>query len=178
MSQQPLLDFLYTLPAFIAKAPPVIGVSDNGRVKLTLRLDRQLTDIAVDAALLPFPLDLRSRILAAISNAQELRNKQVQDIISRHSRAAQLSLWDVEGTLLAVRGQQSVFSTSFQGIGRNHLVSVVRDHQAQIDRLVLNSVRVRDRRELERSIIEAAQQGYDKVRYLQKTLPFADLISI
>jgi hypothetical protein len=44
--------------------------------------------------------------------------------------------------------------------------------------VVLNSVRLRDQQELERSIIVAAQEGYTKLQRLQKTLPFPDLVAI
>jgi YbaB/EbfC DNA-binding family len=103
MSQQPLLDFLHTLPAFIAKAPPVIGVSEQARVKVVLQLDRTLNNIFIDPKLLKSPLDLRARILEAIEDAQQFRERQVQLIISRHACIAKLSLWDVEGTLDLLR---------------------------------------------------------------------------
>jgi DNA-binding protein YbaB len=175
MTSQPLLDFIHTLPAFIATAPPVIGVSNQAKVKVVLQLDRQLTNIFIDSQLLPSPLDLRSKILEAINEAQELRNRQVQAMISQHSHVAKLSLWDVEGTLLAIRSQQDALAVNFQGIGCNRLVSVVRGQQGQIDRLVLNSLRVVDRHELELAIVAAAQDGYEKVRRLQKILPFPHL---
>jgi DNA-binding protein YbaB len=178
MTTQPLLDFLYTLPAFIAKAPSVVGIAARGRVQVTMQLDRQLTHISIDPALLSSPLDLRSRLLAAIDNAQEQRNIQVQNIISQHSHIAHLSLWDVEGTLLSIRSQQAAASPNFLGIGRTSLVSVVRGKQGEIERIVLNSVRLRDQQELERSILTAAQEGYNKLQRLQKTLPFPDLVAI
>jgi DNA-binding protein YbaB len=178
MDSQPLLDFLYTLPAFIAKAPPVVGVAARGRVKVTMQLDRQLANISIDQSLLSSPLDLRNRVLTAIEDAQEQRNNQVQNIISQHSHIARLSLWDIEGTLLAIRSQQAAASPSFLGIGRTSLVSVVRSKQGQIERLVLNTVRLREQQELERSIITAAQEGYSKFRRLQKTLPFPDLAGL
>jgi hypothetical protein len=172
MTSQPLLDFIYTLPAFISKAPPVIGVSAQARVKVVLQTDRQLTNIFIDRQLLQSPLDLRSAVLEAIEDAQQFRDRQVQLIISRHSCIAKLSLWDVEGTLLSIKSQQTA---DFQGIGRNHLVSMVRGQNGEINRMVLNSVRFRDSRDLERSIIEAASQSCEKVRNIQKTLPFPDL---
>jgi DNA-binding protein YbaB len=175
MSQQPLLDFLHTLPAFIAKAPPVIGVSEQAQVKVLLQLDRTLNNIFIDPKLLKSPLDLRARILEAIEDAQQFRERQVQVIISRHTCIANLSLWDVEGTLLAVKSQQAAASLNVQGCGRNHLVSVVRGQRGEIDRLVLNSVRVCDSKELERSIVEAAKQGHEKIRDLQRTWPFPEL---
>jgi DNA-binding protein YbaB len=178
MDSQPLLDFLHTLPAFIAKAPPVIGVAAHGRVQVTMQLDRQLTKISIDQSLLATPLDLRNRVLAAIVDAQSQRNIQVQNIISQHSHIAQLSLWDVEGTLLAIRSQQAAATTRLLSIGRTSLVSVVRGTRGEIERLVLNSVRVREQRELEQSIITAAQEGYSKFWRLQKTLPFADLAGL
>jgi hypothetical protein len=172
MTPQPLLDFLHTLPAFIATAPPVIGVSAQARVKVLLQLDRQLTNIFIDPQLLQSPLDLRTAVLEAIEDAQQFRDRQVQLIISRHSCTAKFSLWDVEGTLLSIKSQQT---TDFQGIGRNHLISMVRGQRGEINRMVLNSVRVSDHKELERSIIEAASQSCEKVRNLQKTLSFPDL---
>jgi DNA-binding protein YbaB len=178
MNPQPLLDFLHTLPAFIAKAPPVVGIAGRGRVQVTMQLDRQFTHISIDQSLLSSPLDLRNRLLAAIDNAQVQRNIQVQNIISQHSHIAHLSLWDVEGTLLSIRSQQAAASPCFLGIGRTSLVSVVRCKQGEIERVVLNSVRLRDQQELERSIIVAAQEGYTKLQRLQKTLPFPDLVAI
>jgi hypothetical protein len=172
MTPQPLLDFLHTLPAFIATAPPVIGVSAQARVKVLLQLDRQLTNIFIDPQLLQSPLDLRTAVLEAIEDAQQFRDRQVQLIISRHSCTAKLSLWDVEGTLLSIKSQQT---TDFQGIGRNHLVSMVRGQRGEINRMVLNSVRVSDNKELGRSIIEAASQSCEKIRNLQKTLSFPNL---
>jgi DNA-binding protein YbaB len=177
MNPQPLLDFLHTLPAFIATAPPVVGVTAHGRVQVTMH-DRQLTHISIDPSLLSSPLDLRSRLLAAIYNAQAQRNIQVQNIISQHSHIAHLSLWDVEGTLLSIRSQQAVAAPSFLGIGRTNLVSVVRSKQGEIERVVLNPVRLRDQQELERSIIAAAQEGYAKLQRLQRNLPFPDLVAI
>jgi hypothetical protein len=178
MPPQPLIDFLHTLPAFITKAPPVIGASTHARVKVVLQLDRKLTNICINPILLNSPLDLRSKILEAIGDAQELRNRQIQEMISQHSYVAKLSIWDVEGTLLAIRSQQTAAAVNFQGVGRNRLVSVVRGQLGQIDRLVLNSVRVSSQPELERSIIEAAQEGHEKIRRLQNILPFPDLFSI
>jgi hypothetical protein len=52
MAPQPLLDFLYTLPPFIANAPPVIGVSDRSQVKVVLKLDRSLKSIFINPQLL------------------------------------------------------------------------------------------------------------------------------
>ena len=43
------------------------------------------------------------------------------------------------------------------------------------DRLVLNSMRLNDAKALERSIIDAARQGHEKIRSLQKDWPFAEL---
>jgi hypothetical protein len=45
----------------------------------------------------------------------------------------------------------------------------------EIDRLVLNSLEVRDSRELERAIVDAANQGLAKVRELQEAWPFSEL---
>jgi hypothetical protein len=175
MNPQPLLNFLHTLPAIIAKAPPVIGVSAQAQVKVLLLLDRSLKNIFIDPQLLKSPLDLRIGILEAIEDAHQFRERQVQLVISRHTCVAKLSLWDVEGTLLAVKGQQAAAAFGVQGIGRNRLVSVVRGQRGEIDRLVLNSVKICDSRELERSIIEAAQQGQEKISDLQKNWPFPDL---
>jgi hypothetical protein len=172
MTSQPLLDFIYDLPAFITKAPPVIGVSDRARVKVILQLDRQLTNVFIDHQLLQSPLDLRAAVLEAIEDAQQFRDRQVQAIISQHTCTAKLSIWDVEGTLLSIKSQQT---TDFQGIGRNHLVSMVRGQSGEINRMALNSVRICGQKELERSIIEAAKQSRETVRNLQKTLPFPDL---
>jgi hypothetical protein len=117
MAPQPLLDFLYTLPAFIANAPPVIGVSEQVQVKVVLKLDRlwrkrsyrTLKNIFINPQLLQSPLDLRANILEAIffqkhyvnEDAQKFREHQVQLIISELARVAKLSLWDIEATLLA-----------------------------------------------------------------------------
>jgi DNA-binding protein YbaB len=175
MTPQPLLNFLHTLPPIIAKAPPVIGVSAQAQVKVLLLLDRSLKNIFIDPQLLKSPLDLRAGILEAVEDAHQFRERQVQLIISRHTCVAKLSLWDVEGTLLAVKSQQATASLGVQGIGRNRLVSVVRGRRGEIDRLVLNSVRFMDSRELERSIVEAAEQGQEKINNLQKTWPFPEL---
>jgi hypothetical protein len=172
MTSQPLLDFIYALPAFITNAPPVIGVSERARVKVILQLDRQLTNVFIDHQLLQSPLDLRAAILEAIEDAQQFRDRQVQAIVSQHTCIAKLSIWDVEGTLLSIKSQQT---TDFQGIGRNHLVSMARGQSGEINRMALNSVRISGQKELERSIIEAAKQSREKVRNLQKTLPFPDL---
>ncbi len=126
----------------------------------------------LDSQLLQSPLNLWAAVLEAIEDAQQFRDRQVQLIISRHSCAAKLSLWDVEGTLLSIKSQQT---TDLQGVGRNRLVSMVRGQRGEINRMVLNSVRVSDQQELERSIIEAASQSCEKVRNLQKTLPFPNL---
>jgi hypothetical protein len=99
MTPQPLLDFLYTLPTFIANAPPVIGVSEQAQVKVALQLNRQLKNIFIEPRILQTPLNLRSYILEAITDAQQFRDRQVQLIISRNACVAKLSLWDVEGTL-------------------------------------------------------------------------------
>jgi hypothetical protein len=105
-------------------------------------------------------------------DAQQFRDRQVQAIISQHTCTAKLSIWDVEGTLLSIKSQQT---TDFQGIGCNHLVSMVRGQSGEINSMALNSVRISGQKELERSIIEAAKQSREKVRNLQKTLPFPDL---
>jgi hypothetical protein len=175
MTPQPLLNFLHTLPPIIAKASPVIGVSNRAQVKVLLLLDRSLKNIFIDPQLLKSPLDLRVGILEAIEDAHQFRERQVQLIISRHTCVAKLSLWDVEGTLLAVKGQQANAALGVQGIGRNRLVSVVRGRRGEIDRLVLNSVKIGDSRELEMAIVEAAQQGQDRIIKLQKTWPFPEL---
>jgi DNA-binding protein YbaB len=175
MTPQPLLNFLHTLPPIIAKAPPVIGVSAQAQVKVLLLPDRSLKNIFIDPQLLKSPLDLRAGILEAIEDAHQFRERQVQLIISRHTCVAKLSLWDVEGTLLAVKGQQANAALGVQGIGKNRLVSVTRGRRGEIDRLVLNSVRVCDSSELERAIVEAAQQGQEKISELQKNWPFPEL---
>jgi DNA-binding protein YbaB len=175
MSKQPLLDFLNTLPVFITNAPPVIGVSEQAQVKVLLQLDRSLTSIFIDPGLLESPLDLRARILEAIFDAQQFRERQVQLIISRHTCIANLSLWDVEGTLLAVKGQQAAAFSDTYCCARNHLVSVGREQRGDIDRLVLNSMRLNDAKTLESAIVDAARQGHEKIRNLQKAWPFAEL---
>ncbi len=175
MNPQPLLNFLHTLPPIIAKAPPVIGVSAQAQVKVLLLLDRTLQNIFIDPQLLKSPLDLRAAILEAIADAHQFRERQVQLIISRHTCVAKLSLWDVEGTLLAVKGQQANAALGVQGIGKNRLVAVVRGGRGEIDRLVLNSVRFMDSRELESSIVEAAKQGQEKITKLQQAWPFPEL---
>ncbi len=183
MAPQPLLDFLFILLAFITTAPPVIGVSEQAQVKVVLRLDRSLKNIFIDPRLLKSPLHLRANILEAIEDAQQFRERQVQLIISQNACVAKLSLWDVEATLLAVRVQQAAASLNAPCCGRNHLVSVGRGQRGEIDsppetlreRLVLNSVGVCDSRELEGSIVDAANQGHEKVRDLQGAWPFSNL---
>jgi hypothetical protein len=167
MAPQPLLDFLHTLPPFIANAPPVIGVSvhevflkeNRLQVKVVLQLDRlwrkrsyrSLKNIFIDPQLLKSPLNLRANILEAIEDAQQFRKRQVQLIISRNAYVAKLSLWDVEGTLLAVKSRQAAASLNSPCCARNRLVSVGRGQRGEIDslsetlreRLVLNSVRIK-----------------------------------
>jgi hypothetical protein len=175
MAPQPLLDFLYTLPAFITKAPPVIGVSEQVQVRVVLQLDRSLKNIFINPQLLQSPLDLRANILEAIEDAQKFRESQVQLMISELARVAKLSLWDVEATLLAVKVQQAAASVNTHCCARNSLVSVGRGQRGDIDRLVLNSMGVHDSRELEGSIVDAAHQGHQKVRDLQEAWPFSEL---
>jgi YbaB/EbfC DNA-binding family len=175
MAPQPLLDFLHTLPAFVANAPPVIGVSDHLQVKVVLKLDRTLKNIFINPQLLRSPSNLRANILEAIEDAQQFRERQVQLMISELARVAQLSLWDVEATLLAVKVQQAAASVSTHCCARNSLVSVGRGQRGDIERLVLNSMGVHDSRELERSIVDAAHQGHQKVRDLQEAWPFSEL---
>jgi DNA-binding protein YbaB len=175
MAPQPLLDFLHTLPPFIANAPPVIGVSDRLQVKVVLRLDRSLKNIFINPQLLRSPSNLRANILEAIEDAQKFRESQVQLIISELARVAKLSLWDVEATLLAVKVHQAAASVNTHCCARNSLVSVGREQRGDIERLVLNSMGVHDSRELERSIVDAAHQGHQKVRDLQATWPFSEL---
>jgi hypothetical protein len=175
MAPQPLLDFLYTLPAFIANAPPVIGVSDRLQVKVVLKLDRSLKNIFINPQLLRSPSNLRANILEAIEDAQQFRERQVQLMISELARVAKLSLWDIEATMLAVKVQQAAASVNTHCCARNHLVSVGRGQRGDIDRLVLNSMGVHDSRELEGSIVDAAHQGHRKVRDLQEAWPFSEL---
>jgi hypothetical protein len=191
MAPQPLLDFLYTLPPFIANAPPVIGVSDRLQVKVVLRLDRlwrkrsyrSLKNIFINPQLLRSPSNLRANILEAIEDAQKFREHQVQLMISELARVAKLSLWDVEATLLAVKVQQAAASVNTHCCARNSLVSVGRGQRGDIDslsetlreRLVLNSMGVCDSRELEGSIVDAAHQGHRRVRDLQGAWPFSEL---
>jgi hypothetical protein len=175
MAPQPLLDFLYTLPAFIANAPPVIGVSDRLQVKVVLKLDRSLKNIFINPQLLRSPSNLRANILEAIEDAQKFRESQVQLMISELARVAKLSLWDVEATLLAVKVQQAAASLDTHCCARNSLVSIGRGQRGDIDRLVLNSMGVHDSRELEGSIVDAAHQGHQKVRELQGAWPFSEL---
>jgi hypothetical protein len=175
MAPQPLLDFLHTLPPFIANAPPVIGVSDRLQVKVVLKLDRSLKNIFINPQLLRSPSNLRANILEAIEDAQKFREHQVQLMISELARVAKLSLWDVEATLLAVKVQQAAASVNTHCCARNSLVSVGRGQRGDIDRLVLNSMGVHDSRELEGSIVDAAHQGHQKVRDLQEAWPFSEL---
>jgi hypothetical protein len=175
MSQQPLLDFLHTLPAFIAKAPPVVGVSEQAQVKVVLQLDRSLKSIFINPQLLRSPLNLRANILEAIEDAQKFRESQVQLIISKHALIAKLSLWDVEATLLAVKVRQAEASVITHCCTRNSLVSLGRGQRGDIERLVLNSMGVCDSRELEGSIVDAAHQGHQRVRDLQAAWPFSEL---
>ena len=175
MAPQPLLDFLHTLPPFIANAPPVIGVSDRLQVKVVLRLDRSIKNISINPQLLQSRLDLRANILEAIEDAQEFRERQVQLMISQLARVAKLSLWDVEATLLAIKVQQTAASLDTHCCTRNHLVSVGRGQRGEIDRLVMNTMEIRDSQELERSIFDAAHQGHQKIKDLQKAWPFSEL---
>jgi hypothetical protein len=183
MAPQPLLDFLYTLPPFIANAPPVIGVSDHLQVKVVLKLDRlwrkrsyrSLKNIFINPQLLRSPSNLRANILEAIEDAQKFRESQVQLMISELARVAKLSLWDVEATMLAVKVQQAAASLDTHCCARNSLVSVGRGQRGDIDRLVLNSMGICDSRELEGSIVDAAHQGHQKVRGLQGAWPFSEL---
>jgi hypothetical protein len=175
MAPQPLLDFLYTLPAFIANAPPVIGVSEQVQVKVVLKLDRSLKSIFINPQLLRSPSNLRANILTAIEDAQKFRESQVQLIISELARVAKLSLWDIEATLLAVKVQQAAASVNTHCCARNSLVSVGRGQRGDIERLVLNSMGVHDSRELEGSIVDAAHQGHRRVRDLQAAWPFSEL---
>jgi DNA-binding protein YbaB len=183
MAPQPLLDFLHTLPAFVANAPPVIGVSDHLQVKVVLKLDRSLKNIFINPQLLrsrsvserKSPSELRANIMEAIEDAQKFRESQVQLMISELARVAKLSLWDVEATLLAVKVQQAAASVNTHCCARNSLVSVGRGQRGDIERLVLNSMGVHDSRELEGSIVDAAHQGHRKVRDLQEAWPFSEL---
>jgi DNA-binding protein YbaB len=183
MATQPLLDFLYTLPPFIANAPPVIGVSvhevflkeNRLQVKVVLKLDRSLKNIFINPQLLRSPLNLRANILEAIEDAQKFRESQVQLMISELARVAKLSMWDVEATMLAVKVQQAAASVNTHCCARNSLVSVGRGQRGDIERLVLNSMGVHDSRELEGSIVDAAHQGHQKVRDLQAAWPFSEL---
>jgi hypothetical protein len=173
----------YTLPPFIANAPPVIGVSDRLQVKVVLQLDRlwrkrsyrSLKNIFINPQLLRSPSNLRANILEAIEDAQKFREHQVQLMISELARVAKLSLWDVEATLLAVKVQQAAASVNTHCCARNSLVSVGRGQRGDIEQLVLNSMGVHDSRELERSIVDAAHQGHQKIRDLQKAWPFSEL---
>jgi hypothetical protein len=183
MATQPLLDFLYTLPTFIANAPPVIGVSEQVQVRVVLRLDRlwrkrsyrSLKNIFINPQLLQSPLDLRANILEAIEDAQKFRESQVQLMISELALIAKLSLWDLEATLLAVKVRQAEASVITHCCTRNSLVSLGRGQRGDIERLVLNSTRVHYSRELERSIVDASHQGHQKVRDLLKAWPFSEL---
>jgi DNA-binding protein YbaB len=175
MAPQPLLDFLHTLPAFIANAPPVIGVSDRLQVKVVLKLDRSLKNIFINPQLLRSRSSLRANILEAIEDAQKFRESQVQLMISELARVAKLSLWDIEATMLAVKVQQAAASVNTHCCARNSLVSVGRGQRGDIERLVLNSMGVHDSRELEGSIIDAAHQGHQKVKDLQEAWPFSEL---
>jgi hypothetical protein len=163
------------LPTFITNAPPVIGVSEQAQVKVVLQLNRQLKNIFIEPRLLQTPQNLRSHILEAITDAQQFRDRQVQLIISRNACVAKLSLWDVEGTLLAVKAQQAAVSMNTHCCVRNSLVSVGRGQRGDIDRLVLNSLGVGDSRELEMAIVDAAHQGHRRVRELQEAWPFSGL---
>jgi hypothetical protein len=96
-------------------------------------------------------------------------------MISELARVAKLSLWDVEATLLAVKVQQAAASLDTHCCARNSLVSVGRGQRGGIERLVLNSMGVHDSRELEGSIVDAANQGHQKVRDLQEAWPFSEL---
>ncbi len=175
MAPQPLLDFLYTLPPFITNAPPVIGVSEQAQVKVVLRLDRSLKNIFINPQIFRSRSNLRANILDAIDDAQKFREHKVQLMISELAHATKLSLWDVEATLLAIKVRQAAASLDTHCCARNSLVSVRRGQRGDIDQLVLNSMGVCDSRELERSIVAAAHQGYEKVRESQRDWPFSEL---
>ncbi len=96
-------------------------------------------------------------------------------MISELARVAKLSLWDVEATLLAVKVQQAAASLNTHCCTGNSLVSVGRGQRGDIERLVLNSLVISDSRDLERSIIDAAHQGHEKVREIQAAWPFSEL---
>jgi hypothetical protein len=169
----------------------VIGVSEQAQVKVVLRLvrvvlalaNRSLKNIFINPQLLRSPLNLRANILEAIffqkhyvnEDAQQFRERQVLLMISELARVAKISLWDIEGTLLAVKVQQAAASLNTHCCTGNSLVSVGRGQRGDIERLVLNSMGVSDSRELERSIVDAAGQGYEKVRDLQRDWPFWEL---
>ncbi len=140
-----------------------------------LKLDRSLKNIFIDPQLLRSRSNLRANILEAIKDAQRFRESQVQLTISELAHIAKLSLWDIEATLLAVKVQQAAASINTHCYARNRLVSVVRGQRGDIERLVLNSMAVHDSKELERSIVDAAHQGHEKVGDLQRDWPFSEL---
>jgi hypothetical protein len=177
MSPQPLT-FLNTLPALITAAPPVIGVSSGGHIKVVMMLDYQLVDAWIHPRLLQSPHALRMMFLQTIDIAQKIRNVQVHELISQHSHIARLSIWDVEATLLSIKNRQVATSGEFQGVGRNHLMTMIRNHQGEITRFVLNSSRHLQQQQLERSILSAAQQSFEQIRSFQKVQQFPYLAAI
>jgi YbaB/EbfC DNA-binding family len=122
---QPLLDFLHTLSTFIEKAPPVIGMSEHAFVKVVLQLDRQLTNVSIDPRLLKSPREVRAQVLEAIQDAQKFRDRQVRAIISEHSQVAKLSIWDVEGTLLAACRSETPKALSSKQLSCKPLIAVI-----------------------------------------------------
>jgi hypothetical protein len=100
----PNLHFLQTIAPLLAKNPPVVGISSNQQVRITLGIDRQILQAYIACPQSPTGI-LQRDILSAIDQAQTLRHQRIQALISQYAQPTKLSLWDIEATLLALRHQ-------------------------------------------------------------------------
>jgi hypothetical protein len=98
----PNLHFLQTIAPLLAKNPPVVGISSNQQVRITLGIDRQILQAHIACPTAPTSI-LQRNILSAIDQAQTLRHQRIQALISQYAQPTKLSLWDIEATLLALR---------------------------------------------------------------------------
>jgi Mrp family chromosome partitioning ATPase len=82
--------------------------------------------------------------------------------------------------LLAVRNRRSEALRNSQGTGTgcNRLVLVLRSQGNQVIGVVLNATNFSCQHELERSILNAAQHGYEEIHSLYEMLPFPELAKI
>jgi hypothetical protein len=98
----PNLYFLQIIAPLLAKTPPVVGISSNQQVRITLGIDRQILQAHIACPQSPTGI-LQRDILSAIDQAQTLRHHRIQALISQYAQVTKLSLWDIEATLLALR---------------------------------------------------------------------------